>query len=144
MADLNFLLQADLDAQIINQFVVERADEDVTEILKTIEKQQIAVIKAKLKGRYDIDAIFNATAENRHYLIIKILSVLVVYNFIRRNAARKVPTDYFKEWEWAMKTLESIKAGKELPEGLPVAKDEKGNDKSFLMHGNNSNNDFYI
>lgn len=143
IADLSFLTVPDLDAQIINQFLVERSDEDTQEVIENIELQQIEIIKAKLKGRYNITAIFTATGGDRHYLIIKILTTLVVYYFIRRNAARKVPSDYVKEWEWAMKLLEKIKAGKEIPDGLPELTNQDGS-AIGVMHGNNSNTDFYI
>lgn len=115
-----FLTAADLEAHIIAQFLNERSAEPQTAILESLEAQNIAIIKTKLKGRYNIDAIFTATGAERHYLIIKILVKLVLYDFIRRNAGRKVPTDYVKEWEWAMKLLEQIKAGKETPDGLPA------------------------
>lgn len=139
-----FLENGDLEAGIISQFLNERSAEQPTAILETLEKQNIAIIKSKLKGRYDIDAIFEADSEERHYLIVMILTKLVLYQFIRRNAGRKVPTDYVKEWEWAMMTLEKIKAGKEIPDGLPAIKDTTGDTVSGVKHGSNKNEDFYI
>ena len=144
LENLNFLTLDDLSAQIIDQFLIERSGEDTQTILETIESQQIEVIKTKLQGRYDSDAVFNASGTERHWLIFKILSNLVVYYFIRRNAARKVPTDYREEWEWAMKQLEKINAGRITPDGLPVITDTDGNPAPPIMHGNNSNRDFYL
>lgn len=138
-----FLIPGDLESQIIAQFLNERSDEPLTTILESLELQNISIIKTKLKGRYDIEAIFSAQGAERHYLIIKILVKLVLYDFIRRNAARKVPTDYVKEWEWAMKTLESIKAGKETPDGLPAFVNDDGT-TGRIIHGNTKNEDFYI
>ncbi len=138
-----FLTSADLQSHIIDQFLSERSQEPLTEILESLEVQNIALIKTKLKGRYDIDAIFAAAGAERHYLIIKILVKLVLYDFIRRNAARKVPTDYVTEWEWAMKLLEQIKAGKETPDGLPIFVNEDGT-TGRIIYGNNKNTDFYI
>lgn len=139
-----FLTTADLQSQIIDQFLTERSAEPQTAILEALELQNIEIIKTKLKGRFDIDAIFEAVSAERHYLIIRILVKLVLYDFIRRNAARKVPTDYVTEWEWAMKTLEAIKAGKEVPDGLPSIKDDEGNTVSRVMSGNNRNSNYYI
>ena len=138
-----FLIPGDLEAHIISQFLNERDAEPQTAILESLELQNIALIKAKLKGRYDTEAIFTAAGAERHYLIIKILVKLVLYDFIRRNAARKVPTDYVKEWEWAMKLLESIKAGSETPEGLPAFVNEDGT-TGRIIYGNNKNEDNYI
>ena len=139
-----FLIVADLQSHIIDQFLTERNAEPQTAILEDLELQNIAIIKTKLKGRFDVDAIFNATGSERHYLIIRILVKLVLYDFIRRNAARKVPTDYVKEWEWAMATLEKIKAGKEVPDGLPVPSDENGETVNRVIYGNNKNTDYYL
>lgn len=138
-----FLIPGDLESQIIAQFLNERSNEPLESILESLELQNIAIIKTKLKGRYDTNAIFNADGAERHYLIIKILVKLVLYDFIRRNAARKVPNDYVKEWEWAMKTLESIKAGKEAPDGLPAFVNTDGT-TGRIIHGNNRNPDNYI
>lgn len=139
-----FLTTADLQSQIIDQFLTERSAEPQTEILEALEKQNIAIIKTKLKGRFDTTAIFEAEEADRHYLIIRLLVKLVLYDFIRRNASRKVPTDYVKEWEWAMKTLEAIKAGKEVPDGLPLLKDDEGNEAKRVIFGNNRKDNFYI
>lgn len=139
-----FLTNTDLNTRVFDTYINKSNDANTTKILEGIEKQNIALIKSKLAGRYDNTAIFTATLEDRHYLIIKLLVVLVTYDFIRRNAARKVPSDYVKDWENAMKTLESIKAGKETPEGLPKPTDESGNTTKRVMSGNTKNNDFYI
>lgn len=138
-----FLIPGDIEAHILAQFLNERTQEPQTEILETLELQNIELIKSKLQGRYDVDSIFSATGNARHYLIIKILVKLVLYDFIRRNAARKVPTDYVSEWEWAMKLLEQIKAGKETPDGLPPLLNEDGSN-SRIIFGNNKNADYYI
>ncbi len=138
-----YLTQLDLDTGIFLTLQKERSDEDTQEILREIEAQNIAVIKAKIKGRYDVDKIFNATKVDRHYLIIKILVVLVVYQFIRRNASRKVPKDSVDDYNWAMKLLEKIKAGKESPDGLPVPTNE-GTDIERILWANTKNPDNYI
>ncbi|MFK5890769.1 MAG: hypothetical protein QM486_08570 [Flavobacteriaceae bacterium] len=139
-----FLTQADLQAHIIDQFLTERNAAPQNAILEVLELQNIEIIKTKLKGRFDVTAIFAATGAARHYLIIKILVKLVLYDFIHRNAARKVPADYVKDWEWAMKLLEQIKAGKEVPDGLPPFLDINNIKVSGVKYGNNKNADFYI
>ena len=139
-----FLTNQDLNTQAFEVYLNKNGDADIAQVLEELEKQNIAIIKSKLAGRYDTSAIFSADEADRHYLIIKILVQLVVYDFIRRNAARKVPSDYVKEWEWAMKTLESIKAGKETPEGLPKPIDEAGNTVGRVISGSRKNSNYYI
>ena len=139
-----FLTNIDLESNIIDQFLNERSTEPKTEILENLELQNIEIIKSKLKGRYDIDAIFEATGTDRHYLIIRILVKLVLNDFVRRNAARKVPETFVKEWEKTMKLLETIKAGKEVPDGLPLLTESNGNTKNSVKYGNNRNSNYYI
>jgi len=139
-----FLESGDLEANIIAQFLSERSEEAQTAILENLELKTIALIKTKLNGKYDLDAIFEASGLDRHYLIIDIVVKIVLHQFIRRNAARKVPKDYVDDYNTAMKLLESIKEGKEQPVGLPPVKDDNGDEVPKVMHGNNRNNDFYI
>jgi len=138
-----FLEQIDLETQMFQQFFNQDNSPNKDEILDNIEQQNIALIKSKLNGRYDTTAIFSATGTDRHWLIIKILTKLVIYDFIRRNAARKLPNDLVKEWEWAMEILEKIKAGKETPEGLPPVTNEDGT-TGTIIYGNKKTNNFYI
>ncbi|MFL0089896.1 hypothetical protein [Tenacibaculum maritimum] len=138
-----YLTQLDLDTGIFSTLQKERSDEDTQAILREIEAQNIALIKTKMKGRYDVDKIFEATAADRHYLIIKILVVLVVYQFIRRNAARKVPADTVKDYNWAMMLLEKIRAGKEQPDGLPLQR-VNGAPIEKVAWANTMNPDNYI
>ena len=138
-----FLEDGDLKSGILDRFLTERSEEVPQAILETIEKKKIAVIKTKLKGRYDTDAIFTATGDSRNYYIIDLLIKLVLYDFVGRNAARKVPKDYKEDYDWAMKTLEKIKAGKETPDGLPPFVNEDGS-TGRIISGNTKNENFYI
>lgn len=139
-----FLEDGDLESSIISQFLNERGAEQPTAILEVIEKKKIALIKTKLKGRFDLDAIFSAEGDERSYYILDLLIKLILYDFIRRNAARKVPKDYQEDYGAAMKSLEKIKAGKEVPDGLPPIKNENNEVIKRVIHGNNRNEDFYI
>lgn len=140
---MKFLTEPDIDAHLLHPFSRERKQEDRETVLMHLELQNIAIIKSKLKGRYNTDEVFDATGEDRHWLIVRILTKLVVYDYIRRNAARKVPEDYVAEWKWAMKTLDEIKSGKEKPDGLPVLTGADGS-AGLIMHGNTTDKDQYI
>lgn len=140
---MTFLTQEDLQTVMYQQFMTQDGAANVSDIINNIENQNIALIKSKLNGKFNTVSIFSATGGDRHWLIIKILVRLVMYDFIRRNAARKVAQDLTQDWEWAMKMLESIKAGKEVPDGLPLQTDEDGNVPN-ITYGNNKNTDFYI
>lgn len=140
---MKFLTEQDISAHLIHSLSRERDQEDRENILNHLEAQNIAIIKSKLKGRYDIEVIFNDSGEDRHWLIVRILTKLVLYDYIRRNAARKVPEDYISEWKWAMKELDQIKSGREKPADLPIITDAEGN-SGVIMYGNTTNKDNYV
>jgi len=127
-----FLDEADLQTQMFEAYIDNDDQEDI-DAIEDIEKQQIAKIKTKLRQRYDVDAVFTEAGETRNPEIVNHLSALVCYYMIRRNAARKVPTDYINEANAAHKWLNNVRDGIETPE-LPVIETH-----TELKHGNSSN-----
>ncbi len=112
--------------------------------LDQIELQNIELIKTYLGSRYDVTKIFNPVEPIRNQLLIRVLTTLVLYDVFRRNAGRKVPTDYKESYDKALETLEKIATGRLPVDGLPPKTDEGGNPISHSMWGNNTNKDFYI
>mgnify|MGYP006208135207 CR=1 FL=1 len=139
-----YLEKEDLIVQAYERFIDE-SSEDQPNILEDTEARGIAYLKTVIGTRYDVNLIFHETSPVRNELIVKILSVIVVYNIIRRNAARKVPTDYKEDYEEAMKLLKDIATGVIVLDGVPTPTDENGNPiNSNTIFGNNKNTDFYI
>lgn len=138
-----FLTEDDIKGYIFNVFKTESLH-DNADAINIIEEDNIALITSKLGNRYDTVAIFQATGSTRHRLIVKVLTILVLYDLIRRNAARKVPSDFEKDWEWALKWLDAVRDGKEAPSDLPVLEDDNVHNKSIVPWGNNSNKDLYL
>jgi hypothetical protein len=141
--NMTFLTENDIKSYIFFVFVTE-SENDHSGSLNTIELDNIALIKSKLGNRYDTSAIFSAAEGNRHRLIVKVLTILTLYDLIRKNAARKVPEDFFKDWEWAIKWLDAVRDGKEAPTDLPTLDSEDANNSSIVKWGNNSNKDLYL
>lgn len=140
---MKFLTIEDVKAYIFASLLFE-SENDNSEALIKIENNKIALIKSKLGNRYDTEAIFSATDEDRHPIIINVLVILVLYDLIRRNAARKVPADFKEDWEWAMKWLNDVRDGKEAPTDLPVLQEDDVHNQSIVPWGNNSNKDLYL
>jgi len=120
--------------------------EDVRErILDKVEEKNIALVANYIGTRYDVDLIFDEDDPIRNELLINILVKLCLYDIIRRNAARKVPTDTKEEYDKAIELLEKIATGKVPVTGLPVPTDDNGDPiQSNTLWGNNSNKDYYI
>ncbi len=78
-------------------------------------------IRSYLHHRYDTAAIFAATADNRHPLIMKLLKEVAIYHLYTRRSRDAVNEAAIHRYEYAMKQLKEIATGIIHPEGLPLA-----------------------
>lgn len=125
------------------RFIDESAEEDMA-ILDQIELRQIAIIKSYIGTRYNIAEIFVEDSEHESEVIKDILAKMVMYKLLKRNAARKVPTDAKEQYDEAMKTLKDVATGVIFLSDLPPAVDSNGAVVSNSISGNLSNKNFYI
>lgn len=132
-----FLEKEDLQAAIFDNYIDDDNVEDM-QALETIEGQQIAIMKTKLRQRYDVDAVFTAVGEARDPEVVKHLSALVAYYMIRRNAARKIPSDFADEMKAASKWMKDVRDGIEVP-NLP-----KIETRQELRWGTSRNDDYLV
>lgn len=137
--ELDFLTRDDLESRIFEDYIDESEQEDI-EALQSIESQAIALVKSKLAKRYDVAIIFSDAPYTGRGLIIWAMSAIVIYRLIRRNAARKVPTDFKDDYKEVMQWLDDVRDGNENP-NLP--KIEEPEQKQVLW-GNSTNLDKYI
>ena len=138
MITLQFLSSKELEGRLFSQFIDENNAEDV-DAIQTIEKQAIALVKSKLKSRYDITPMFGAEQYSGRDLIVWAVVGIVVYRFIRRNAARKVPTDMADDYKEVIKWLTDVRDGLEDPELPALPLEEKR-----VFYGNNKNENLYL
>lgn len=139
-----YLSKENLIALAFERFIDE-SSQDNMEVLETVELQNIELIKSYIGSRYNVSEIFSALTPIIDELLVRILSKMVLYDIIRRNAARKVPTDYKDEYDKALELLEKIATGRIKLDGLPGPVDENGNSiNSNSLWGNNTNKNFYI
>lgn len=124
---------------------IDESSQDSPDIIDTIVEAQIAVIKTYIGTRYDVNLIFDEAEPVENEVLKEILAKLVIYALVRRNAARKVPTDFKDNYDWAMQTLEKVATGRLPLSGLPTPTDESGNPSpSNSLWGNSKNNNNYI
>lgn len=111
-------------------------------ILDQIEEQAIDLTVSYIAGRYDADKIFG-NPPIRNGVLVQVLSMIVVYRTVRRNAARKVPEDYTNIYNDATRLLEKIQSGSQHLENIPAITAPDGS-TGKLMYGNNTNKDYFI
>lgn len=141
---MTYLDKKDLIAVAYERFIDE-SSLDQPYILDNTEKKGIEKLKTTLGTRYNVNLIFDTITPIRNEVLIEILATWVVYKVIKRNAGRKVPTDYKEDYDEAMKQLKDIATGVITLDGVPTPTDDNGNPiNSNTIFGNNKNNDFYI
>lgn len=135
---LYFLEKKDLIAQIFEDYL-DDSIEDELEVLDTVELENIALMKGKLRDRYDVAKIFLISEDYEDKpLVKKVLCALVNYCVVKRNKARKIPSTFSEEYKWAMQWLNDVKDGKETP-SLPVLEVTR----KEVKWGNNKNDEYY-
>ncbi|TLP81367.1 DUF1320 family protein [Maribacter sp. ACAM166] len=139
-----FLTDADFDAQIFSTLLKDESDAALKLSLEANEKKAIAIISSRLTGRYSLAAIFDADEDERNYLIIHYVVTITLYRTLKRNAARKMPSDFKEDFDMVMADLDKIMAGKLTPDGLPEITDGNGKVVEKPMHGNRRTTNFYI
>src|SRR5690606_16745623 len=96
-------------------------------ILNNIELKNIGLVSSYIGSRYDVALIFHVSNPVRNEILVDILVKLCLYDIIRRNAARKVPTDAKEDYDTAMELLVKIATGRLPLAGLPTPTDDNGN-----------------
>ncbi|MCR5326281.1 MAG: DUF1320 domain-containing protein [Bacteroidales bacterium] len=113
----NFITVDDYSASIRLEFVEKaaRGDENILEI---VENQAVAEMKSYLSGRYDVDAIFSASGDDRHDLVLMFAKDISIYHLcsIREGLMTQTRID---RYERAVKWLTDVRDGKLVVEGLP-------------------------
>lgn len=125
------------------RFIDESSQYD-DEILDQVELTQIGIIKTYLGTRYNVALLFDENSPIENEVLKEILAKLILFKIVRRNAARKVPTDYKEQYDEAMKTLKEVATGIIRLDGIPSAVTSTGAVVSNSMSGNLSNKNFYI
>lgn len=137
--NFQFITKDDLETRVFEDYIDESEQEDI-EATEAIEKQAIAMVKSKLRKRFDLAIIFsNAEYEGRD-LIIWALSGIICYRLVKRNAARKVPSDFVKDYEEVKNWLDAVRDGNEDP-GLPELVEPE---QKQVLWGNSKNEDLYL
>ena len=113
----NFITVDDYSASIRLEFVEKaaRGDENILEI---VENQAVAEMKSYLSGRYDVDAIFSASGDDRHDLVLMFAKDISIYHLcsIREGLMTQTRID---RYDRAVKWLTDVRDGKLVVEGLP-------------------------
>ncbi len=94
-----------------------------TENRANAETEAVEEIAGYLRPKYDTDAIFNTSGDDRNRLIVMYTCDIAIYH-MAASVPQKMGMEIRKErYERAIKWLEGVQAGKIVPD-LPLATDE--------------------
>jgi phage gp36-like protein len=111
------------------------------DIIVDIESKAIDLVISYISRRYNHVEIFSDTPI-RNGVLVQLISSIVVYRAVKRNAARKVPDDYVELYKEAIKTLEKIQAGAMDLIGCPLLINGDGSPVSPLWGNSTNDNNF--
>lgn len=139
-----FIVKADYAGHIRNNRLDGVIDFDDT-LLDGAEKRAIKVMKSHLNARYNVTEIFEAVDPNRDAAILGYCLDITLYYLYRMANPRKVPSYRKEAYMDAMDWLDGVKDGSIVPDDLPLALDEDGeNIKAEFRYGSQPKRTNYI
>lgn len=116
----NFININDYDASIHRDILdaLVREDEALVEIC---EDRAIAEMRCYLSGRYDCDAIFSASGDERHQLVLMMALDIAIYHIFSIHNPQKLSQLRKDRYERAIEWLKAVAAGTISIDGAPLA-----------------------
>jgi len=139
-------LESEIQERLLNESIALAIDTELNdnEIVNDIENKAIALVISYIAGKYDYDKIF-AETPIRNEVLVQIISRIVVYRCVRRNAARKVPEDYVTLYNDSIAMLGKIQSGAQaLVNCPPIIKTNPSGQPVSPISGNNRKSDYFI
>ena len=131
----NYITREDYPSAIRGEFI-DRVVGDDPQILEIVEDQAIEEMRGYLSGRYQIDAEFAKTGDDRHSLVLMFAKDIAIYHLcsIREGLMTQTRID---RYDRAVKWLEGVQKGDVTVEGLDRLEEEEGGARSeFQMKSN--------
>ena len=106
--------------------------------LEATTNEVVGFVSSYLASRYDTDAIFAATGEDRHATVLMICKDIALYNLHCNINPRKIPKLRYDRYQDAISWLEKVSKQEINPPGLPLPADGS---KSYIVFGGNTKRD---
>lgn len=100
------------------------------QIIETCENRSIAEMRSALSSRYDCDAIFSASGDGRHELILMYALDIAIYHIFCQHNPYKMADIRKDRYDEAKRWLTDVRDGKERIEGAPLLPDANAEGKA--------------
>lgn len=138
-----FINIQDYDASVHPEILgaVTRYDESVVEIC---EDRAIAEMKSYLASRYDCDAIFSATGEDRHPLVLMMAIDITVYHIFCVHNPQKLSQMRVDRYNRAVEWLKAVAASKVSIQDAPLLPEETLKQNAVSLMSSNTKRDQHL
>lgn len=120
----NFINIEDYDASIHRDILDALTREDAS-LVEICEDRAIAEMRGYLSGRYDCDAIFSASGEKRHQLVLMMALDIAIYHIFSIHNPMKLSQLRKDRYERAVEWMKAVAAGTISIDGAPLATEER-------------------
>ncbi len=120
-------------ADVIRENILDDITEVNDNIITSCQKRAISFLKGYLNSRYDVNAIFSKTGDDRSSEVLGYAKDITVYYLHRQVNARKIPIERSEAYKEALDWLRGVLAGEINPD-LPKT---SGESKDFIQFGSN-------
>ena len=127
----------DYDASVHREILDALVRDDET-IIEICEDRAIAEMRSYLSKRYDCNAIFNATGEARHQLILMMVIDIAVYHIFCIHNPQKLSQVRKDRYERATDWMKAVSAEEVSIDGAPLLPQADRAKKAALMFKSNS------
>lgn len=118
----NFITVNDYDATIHREILdsLLREDAGSSATIEVCENRAIATVRALISSRYDCDAIFSATGDQRNVIILKVCIDIAVYEIFCQHNPYKMSQIRRDRYEDAMQFLREVRDHQANIDGTPL------------------------
>jgi uncharacterized protein DUF1320 len=113
---------------------ITRGDDAIVEM---IISESITFMKGYLTARYDVNAVFAASGNNRDQVVLKMLKAIVIYEIYSSHNPQMMTQVVKDNNDRAIKWLEKVQKASINP-SLPIAVNEDNEKVSYVKHGSNT------
>ena len=138
-----FIKLTDYDASIHREILdaLTREDEAIVEIC---EDRAVATMRGYLSRRYDVDAIFAATGDERNQLVLMMALDITVYHVFCIHTPQKLSQVRKDRYDRAMEWLKQVADEDISIDGAPLLpEEERANKATFLVRSNPKRTNHY-
>lgn len=136
-----FLTQSDYRT-LIQDHVLNQVINNDPGLLDDAELMAISEMEGYLSSRYDTQAIFSKTGDNRHKVLVMFALDMTLYHLHSRVSPRNISQLRVDRYNRAIEWLQNVVNGALNPD-LPFKKTDDGDDVSNIRYGSNDKFNHY-